>query len=35
MNDGVVFADVDPGAVRAVREEWSFLRDRRPEAYGE
>ena len=35
MHDGVVFADVDPGAVRAVREEWNFLRDRRPEAYGE
>jgi len=35
MHDGVVFADIDPGAVRVVREEWNFLRDRRPEAYAE
>lgn len=35
MNDGVVLADVDPGVVRAVREQWSFLRDRRPELYRE
>jgi len=34
MHDGVVLAEVDPGAVRAVRAEWSFLRDRRPDAYG-
>jgi N-carbamoylputrescine amidase len=33
-HDGVVLAEVDPAAVRAVREEWSFLRDRRPDAYG-
>jgi len=30
----VVLAEVDPAAVRAVREEWSFLRDRRPDLYG-
>ncbi|HEY5999802.1 MAG TPA: nitrilase-related carbon-nitrogen hydrolase [bacterium] len=34
MHDGAVLVDVDPGAVRAVREEWSFLRDRRPDVYG-
>lgn len=33
-HDAVVLADVDPAAVRAVREEWSFLSDRRPDAYG-
>lgn len=35
MHDGVVLSEVDPAAARAVREEWSFLRDRRPEAYAE
>jgi N-carbamoylputrescine amidase len=35
MHDGVVMAEVDPAAVRAVREEWSFLRGRRPELYRE
>jgi N-carbamoylputrescine amidase len=35
MHDGVILADVDPAAVRAVREEWSFLRGRRPELYRE
>ncbi len=35
MHDGVIMAEVDPAAVRAARSEWSFLRDRRPEAYAE
>jgi N-carbamoylputrescine amidase len=33
-HDGVVLAEVDPAAVRAVREEWNFLRERRTDAYG-
>jgi N-carbamoylputrescine amidase len=35
MHDAVVLAEVDPAVVRDVREEWSFLRDRRPELYRE
>lgn len=35
MNDGVVMAEVDPAVVHTVREEWGFLRGRRPEAYRE
>jgi N-carbamoylputrescine amidase len=35
LHDGVILAEIDPMAVRAVRAEWNFLRDRRPEAYRE
>ena len=35
MNEGIALVDVDLKAVDAVRKEWSFFKDRRPETYGE
>lgn len=34
LNDGVVLAEVDLEAMEAVRREWAYLKDRRPESYG-
>lgn len=33
--EGVIICPVDPKIVSRVRKEWSFLKDRRPEMYGE
>lgn len=35
VEEGVVLAEIDLGAIREVRESWSFLRDRRAGIYGE
>ncbi|HHL40192.1 MAG TPA: acyltransferase [Deltaproteobacteria bacterium] len=34
-SEGVVLADLDLHAISAVRNEWVFLKDRRPDQYGE
>ncbi len=33
-SEGVVMAELDLGLIGEVRNEWVFLRDRRPELYG-
>jgi N-carbamoylputrescine amidase len=35
MQEGIVFADIDLRDIGSTRREWTFLRDRRPEVYGE
>jgi N-carbamoylputrescine amidase len=35
MQEGIVFANIDLGDIGMTRREWTFLRDRRPEVYGE
>ena len=35
MKESVVLIDVDLESIERVRREWTFLRDRRPELYGE
>ena len=35
MQEGIVFANIDLKTIGITRREWSFLRDRRPEVYGE
>lgn len=35
MQEGIVFADIDLRDIDSTRREWTFLRDRRPEIYGE
>ena len=34
MTDGVFLADIDPARVEQVRNEWTYISDRRPDAYG-
>ncbi len=35
QSEGIILADIDLGEINAVRNEWVFLKDRRPEEYGE
>jgi N-carbamoylputrescine amidase len=35
MQEGIVFANIDLQDIGMTRREWTFLRDRRPEVYGE
>jgi len=35
MQEGIVFASIDLKDIGLTRREWTFLRDRRPEVYGE
>jgi len=35
MQEGIVFASIDLRDIGLARREWTFLRDRRPEVYGE
>jgi N-carbamoylputrescine amidase len=35
MQEGIVFATIDLRDISTTRREWTFLRDRRPEVYGE
>jgi N-carbamoylputrescine amidase len=35
MHDGVILAEIDPAVIRGVRDEWGFLKDRRPDVYRE
>jgi predicted amidohydrolase len=35
MKEGIALIDVDLKQINQVRKEWSFLKDRRPEAYRE
>jgi len=32
--DEIVYADLDLTGISALRDEWGFFRDRRPDAYG-
>ena len=32
--EGVAVADIDPSFINAMRSEWAFMKDRRPELYG-
>ena len=34
MTDGILLAEIDLDEIEKVRNEWTYLDDRRPDAYG-